>query len=41
MMAEVRWIKTPAEVAILKKGADILDEAYLDVFATVRRPDGS
>jgi Xaa-Pro aminopeptidase len=36
MMAEVRWIKTPAEVAILKKGADILDEAYLEVFPTVR-----
>jgi Xaa-Pro aminopeptidase len=36
MMAEVRWIKTPAEVDILKKGADIMDEAYLEVFPTVR-----
>jgi Xaa-Pro aminopeptidase len=36
MMSEVRWIKTPAEVAILKKGADILDEAYLEVFPSVR-----
>jgi Xaa-Pro aminopeptidase len=36
IMAEVRWIKTPAEVEILKKGADILDEAYLEVFPTVR-----
>jgi Xaa-Pro aminopeptidase len=36
MMAEIRWIKTPAEVAILKKGADILDVAYLEVFPTVR-----
>jgi Xaa-Pro aminopeptidase len=36
MMAEVRWIKTAAEVEIFKKGADILDEAFLEVFPTVR-----
>ena len=36
MMAQVRWIKTPGEMRLLKKAADLLDEAYLEVFATVR-----
>ena len=39
MMDEVRWIKTPGEIALLKKGADILDDAYLEVFPTVRPGD--
>lgn len=39
MMTEVRWIKTLAEVQILKEAADILDEAYLEVFPTVREGD--
>ncbi len=36
MMDEVRWIKTPGEVELLKKAAYILDDAYLEVFPTVR-----
>jgi Xaa-Pro aminopeptidase len=36
MMDEVRWIKTPGEVALLKEGADLLDDAYLEVFPTIR-----
>jgi Xaa-Pro aminopeptidase len=36
MMDEVRWVKTPAEIALLKQGADVLDEAYLEVFPTIR-----
>lgn len=39
MMDEVRWVKTPGEVALLKKGADLLDDAYLEVFATIRPGD--
>ncbi|HXH12381.1 MAG TPA: Xaa-Pro peptidase family protein [Alphaproteobacteria bacterium] len=35
MMAQVRWIKTPGEIARLKAAADLLDEAYLEVFPTV------
>ena len=36
LMAQVRWIKTPGEVALLEEAADILDEAYLEVFSSVR-----
>ena len=36
MMDEVRWIKTPAEIELLRSAANLLDEAYLEVFATVR-----
>jgi Xaa-Pro aminopeptidase len=39
MMDEVRWIKTPGEIALLKEGADLLDDAYLEVFATIRPGD--
>jgi len=39
MMDRVRWIKTPAEVAALERGAKLLDEAYLEVFPTVRPGD--
>ena len=39
MMAEVRWIKTPGEVERIRRAADILDEAYLEVFSTVKRGD--
>ena len=35
MMAQVRWIKTPGEIARLKEAADLLDEAYLEVFPMV------
>src|SRR5262252_9554659 len=35
MMDAVRWVKTPAELAMLRKGADLLDDAYLEVFPTI------
>lgn len=36
MMDQVRWIKTAGEVELLREGALILDEAYLEIFPTVR-----
>lgn len=36
MMDEVRWVKTSEEIALLKKGADLLDNAYLEAFPTIR-----
>lgn len=36
LMDEVRWIKTPGEVALLREAANLLDEALLAVFPTVR-----
>lgn len=36
MMDRVRWVKTPAEIALLKRAADLLDDAYLEVFPTIR-----
>jgi Xaa-Pro aminopeptidase len=36
MMDAVRWVKTPAELALLKKGADLLDDAYGEVFPTIK-----
>jgi Xaa-Pro aminopeptidase len=36
MLDEVRWVKTEAEIRLLKKGADLLDDAYLEVFPTIR-----
>ena len=39
MMDEVRWIKTPSEIAFQKKVADMLDEVYLEVFPTIRIGD--
>jgi Xaa-Pro aminopeptidase len=36
MMDAVRWVKTPAELAMLKKGADLLDDAYYEVFPTIQ-----
>jgi Xaa-Pro aminopeptidase len=36
LMDIVRAVKTPAELARLKRGADLLDEAYLTHFPTVR-----
>ena len=39
LMDRVRWIKTDREVALLIKAADILDEAYLEVFPQVREGD--
>ncbi len=39
MMDEVRWIKTPGEIALQKRAADLLDETYLEVFPTIREGD--
>ena len=36
LMAQVRWVKTPGEIQVLKAAADLLDDAYLEVFPTVR-----
>jgi Xaa-Pro aminopeptidase len=38
-MDRVRWIKTADEVALLRRGADLLDDAYLDVFQRIRPGD--
>ncbi len=39
IMDQVRWIKTPAEVAKFKEGADLLDDVYLDVFPGLKPGD--
>src|SRR5262249_43848210 len=36
MLEEVRWIKTPSEIQLLKEAADLLDEVYLEVLPTIR-----
>ena len=36
VMDRVRWVKTPAEVELLKKGANLLDVVYMDVFQNHR-----
>jgi Xaa-Pro aminopeptidase len=36
MMDEVRWRKTRGEIALLERAADLLDDAYLEVFPTIR-----
>jgi Xaa-Pro aminopeptidase len=35
MMEEVRWVKTPGEIALFKRAADLLDDVYLEVFPTI------
>jgi Xaa-Pro aminopeptidase len=39
MMDEVRWIKTPEEITLIKEAADLLDGAYLDAFRATRPGD--
>jgi Xaa-Pro aminopeptidase len=39
MMEEVRWVKTEEEIALFRRAADLLDEAYLEVFPTIRAGD--
>jgi Xaa-Pro aminopeptidase len=39
MMDEVRWSKTPYEIALLKEAADLLDNAYLEAFRATRPGD--
>lgn len=39
LMDRVRWIKTDDEVALLRRAADLLDDAYLEVFRRIRPGD--
>lgn len=39
MLEEVRWIKTPGEIALQKQAADMLDDVLLEVFPTIRVGD--
>lgn len=39
LMERVRWIKTPGEIALIKRAADVLDDAFAEVFATLRAGD--
>lgn len=39
LMDRVRWIKTDAEVALIRRGADLLDDAYLEAFSRIRPGD--
>ena len=39
MMDRVRWIKTGEEVTLLRKAADLLDDAYLEAFRRIRPGD--
>jgi Xaa-Pro aminopeptidase len=36
LMEQVRSIKTPGEIALIKRAAEILDNAFLEVFSTLR-----
>jgi Xaa-Pro aminopeptidase len=36
MLDEVRWIKTPGEIAQQKRAADLLDDVLTEVFPTIR-----
>lgn len=36
MMDAVRWVKTDGEIRLLKKGADLLDDAYLEVLRGIQ-----
>lgn len=39
LMDRVRWIKTPEEVALIRRAADLLDDAYLEAFQRIRPGD--
>ena len=39
LMDRVRWIKTDEEVALIREAADLLDDAYLEVFRRIRPGD--
>jgi Xaa-Pro aminopeptidase len=39
LMAEVRSIKTPEEVAMMKEAVDLMDDAYLETFTSARIGD--
>ena len=39
LMDRVRWIKTGDEVELIRKGANLLDDAYLEAFRRIRPGD--
>jgi Xaa-Pro aminopeptidase len=39
LMDRVRWIKTEGEIALLRRAADLLDDAYFEVFRRIRAGD--
>lgn len=39
LMDRVRWIKTDEEVALIRRAADLLDDAYLEAFRRIRPGD--
>lgn len=39
LMDRVRWIKTEDEIRMLRRAADLLDDAYLEVFRRIRPGD--
>src|SRR5829696_4215417 len=39
LMDEVRWIKTPGEIELQKKAADLLDDVLLEIFPTINDGD--
>jgi Xaa-Pro aminopeptidase len=39
LMDRVRWIKTDGEVKLIRKAADLLDDAYLEAFGRIRPGD--
>jgi Xaa-Pro aminopeptidase len=39
LMDRVRWIKTEAEIELLRRAADLQDDAYLEVFRRIRPGD--
>ena len=39
LMDRVRWIKTGEEVGMIRRAADLLDDAYLEVFRRIRPGD--
>lgn len=38
-MDAVRRIKTPAEIVLMKSAADVLDEAFIEVFGSLKEGD--
>jgi Xaa-Pro aminopeptidase len=39
LMNRVRWVKTPGEVEMIRRAADLLDDVYLEVFKRIRPND--
>lgn len=39
MLEQVRWVKTPQEIALFERAGTLLDQVYKDVFLTIRPGD--